>query len=111
MSPALLAAARARHSAVFAEQHAGSITIGSTTYQGGALHLGPLKQEFSESGNWKPAQRMSIHIPKSRLATAPAKRTTFTCRGLTFAVDEVAGQSPDAIEWIIRGIRWPASPA
>lgn len=88
----------------------GSIVINGTTYQGGGLYLGPVKEELSESGNWKPAQRMTIFIRKTRLATPPAKRTSFTCQGLRFGVDEVAGQSPTSLVWIIKGIRWPDSP-
>lgn len=89
----------------------GSIVINGTTYHGGGLYLGPVKEELNEAGNWKPAQRMTIFIRKSRLATPPAKRTAYTCQGLRFGVDEVAGQSPTCIAWIIKGIRWPATPA
>ena len=89
----------------------GTITIGSTSYAGGGLVLGPYKEEPNEHGNWRPAQRLKIHIRKTLLATPPVKRETFTCEGHTWKVDEVAGQSPSEIAWIIRGIRWPESPS
>lgn len=89
----------------------GSIVIDATTYAGGGLYLGPYRAELNESGNWKPAQRMKIHVRKSVLATPPAKKQSFTCAGHTFRVDEVAGQSPHEIAWIIKGIRWPDSPS
>lgn len=108
---AALAQARERHQLHLEHTAPGSIVLGGITYHGGGLYLGPLKEEYSPSGNWRPAQRMILHIRKARLATPPAKRTSFTCRDLTFGVDEVAGQSPDAIAWIIKGIRWPDSPS
>lgn len=89
----------------------GSIVINGTTYKGGGLYLSAYKDEPTESGNWKPAQRMTIFIRKSRLPTPPAKRTAYTCEGHRFCVDEVAGQSPTEIAWIIKGIRWPATPS
>lgn len=88
----------------------GSIVLNGTTYRGGGLYLGPLKEEMNEHGNWRPAQRMTIFIRKKTLVTPPAKRTSFTCQGLRFGVDEVAGQSPTSLVWIIKGIRWPDSP-
>lgn len=103
--------ARERQQATRELRKPGSIVIGGTTYKGGGLYLSAYKDEPTESGTWKPAQRMTIFIRKSRLPTPPAKRTAYTCDGLRFSVDEVAGQSPTEIAWIIKGIRWPSEPS
>lgn len=110
--PTALDQARERQQAKRERDAPGSITIGSTTYKGGGLYLSPLKEEPSPTtGNWRPAQRLTIFIRKARLPTPPSKRTSFTCQGLTFGVDEVQGQSPTSIAWIIKGIRWPSAPS
>lgn len=104
--------ARERQQAKRERDAPGSIVFKGKTYKGGGLFLGALKDEpHPDTGNWKPAQRMTIFVRKSLLPTPPKKRESFTCQGITFGGDGVAGQSPTSIAWIIKGIRWPAAPS
>lgn len=111
MSPAAIAKAKERQQASRELTSPGSIVWNSTTYRGGGLYLAPSREEQNDAGNWKPAQRMKIHVRKSLMATPPAKREKFTCSGHTWKVDDVAGQSATEIAWIIKAIRWPDAPS
>jgi hypothetical protein len=93
------------------QRQPGTLIIDGTSYVGGGLFLGPFRSELNGEGNWRPAQRMKIHVRKSLLPTPPEKKTKSTCAGHTWKVDEVAGQSPTEIAWIIKGIRWTDSPS
>ena len=109
--PTALQNARERQQAKLELEQPGSLVFNGTTYSGGGLYLSPFRQEQNDSGNWAPAQRCTLHVRKTRLATPPAKRQTFTCSGQTWKVDEVGGQSPIDLAWIIKGVRWPDSPS
>jgi hypothetical protein len=103
--------ARERHQAKRERDTPGSLVFNGTTYAGGGLYLSQFKAEQNESGNWLPAQRFKLHVRKARMATPPSKKQKFTSNGHTWKIEEVAGQSPTEIAWIIKGIRWPDSPS
>ena len=109
--PSALQNARERQQAKLEREQPGSLVFNGTTYTGGGRDLSPFRQEQNESGNWAPAQRITLHVRKTLMVTPPAKRQTFTSSGHTWKVAEVGGQSPTELAWIIKGIRWPDSPA
>lgn len=109
--PSALEAAKERHQAARELRAPGAVVFNATTYAGGGLFLAPFRAELNAEGNWRPAQRMKIHVRKSLLATPPSRKQKFTCGGYEWKVDEVAGQSATEIAWIIKGLRWPDSPS
>lgn len=103
--------ARERQQLTREQRRGGSIVFNGTTYQGGALYLGPLEQVPKRDGSgWVSMQRFTIHIRKSLMPVPPAKKQTFTACGHTWRCDEVAGQSPVDIAWHIKAIRFPDPP-
>lgn len=107
-----LSAAKERQQARRERDLPGSLTISGVTYAGGGLFLGPLEQVQAQDGaGWISMQRFTLIVRKTAMPTPPAKKRTFTSSGHTWRVDEVAGQSPSSIVWIIKAIRFPDPPA
>lgn len=106
--PTALANAKERHQAKLEADHPGEMVWAGTTYAGGGLYLGPLEQVPKRDGSgWISMQRFSLTVRKSLMPTPPGKKQTFTSCGFTWRTDEVAGQSPSAIGWVIKAIRFP----
>lgn len=106
-----LSAAKERQQARRERDLPGSMVMGGVTYSGGGLFVGPLEQVQAQDGSgWISMQRYTLIVRKAVMATPPTKRRTFTSCGHTWRVDEVAGQSPSAIAWIIKAIRFPDPP-
>ena len=106
MSLALaVAAARLRHQSVIEDVEGGTVKIGSTSYLA-ALHLGPVRPSYEGDGSGHTyVQTLTAVIRKTRLRTAPGKRTAITYEGIEYLITNVGGQSPRDVAWRIQAER------
>ena len=104
LAPAI-AAARQRHQSALEDVAGDSVQIGSTSYKA-AVSLSPVRDVPSEDGSgWEKLQTLTAVIRKTRLRTAPGKRTAITYEGVEYLITSIGGQSPLDVAWRIQADR------
>lgn len=79
----------------------GDVTIGGTVYHC-AARLGEKGLQPLETGGYFERQELRVWIPKSRLPTPPAVKSSITYAGETFIVEGIDHAEAVFTDWLIR---------
>lgn len=111
MTLAAVQAAKKRHQQSLETLHAGTITIAGASYAA-AVILGRVQHRMDgTSGLWRQVQPLTVTVLKTRLATAPAKKSVITFGAFDYQVDEVAGHNAQDVFWTLKAERKLPSPS
>lgn len=98
-----LATALNKHHAKLAAVHPGTVTLDGTSYTA-AVGISPATLELEEGG-FRPGEKLTAHISKTDLATAPLPKAVVACASKSWVIESVFGSETWAREWVIVAVR------